>query len=89
VTRKRLYIEAMESVLSETNTIMVDVKGSNNMLYLPLDKMIQQPSMQQTSVPQGTADQPHQEGAQAQPQLQPQPQPAARALTRGRDARGR
>ena len=90
VTRKRLYIEAMESVLSETNTIMVDVKGSNNMLYLPLDKMIQQqPSMQQTSVPQGTAEQPHQAGVEAQSQPQLQPQPAARALTRGRDARGR
>lgn len=42
VTRKRLYLEAMESVMSESNAIMVDVKGGNNMLYLPLDKMIQQ-----------------------------------------------
>ena len=39
VTRQRLYIEAMETVLSETSPIMVDVKGSNNMLYLPLDKI--------------------------------------------------
>ena len=42
VTRKRLYLEAMESVMSESSAIMVDVKGGNNMLYLPLDKMIQQ-----------------------------------------------
>ncbi len=42
VTRKRLYLDAMESVMSETNPVMVDVKGGNNMLYLPLDKMIQQ-----------------------------------------------
>jgi membrane protease subunit HflK len=90
VTRKRLYIESMEAVLSETNTVMVDVKGSNNMLYLPLDKMIQQqPSMQQTNVPQGAAEQPHQAGVEAQSQPQLQPQPAVRALTRGRDARGR
>lgn len=41
VTRKRLYLESMESVLSETNTVMVDVKGGNNMMYLPLDKLIQ------------------------------------------------
>jgi membrane protease subunit HflK len=40
VTRKRLYIESMETVLSGTNTLMVDVKSNNNMLYLPLDKMI-------------------------------------------------
>ncbi len=41
VTRKRLYIETLESVLSQTNTIMVDVKGGNNLLYLPLDKLMQ------------------------------------------------
>jgi membrane protease subunit HflK len=40
ITRKRLYIESMEAVFSETNTVMVDVKGGNNMLYLPLDKMM-------------------------------------------------
>ncbi len=41
ITRQRLYIEAMESVLSKTTTVMVDVKSSNNLLYLPLDKMTQ------------------------------------------------
>ncbi|MDQ7089089.1 MAG: FtsH protease activity modulator HflK [Methylococcales bacterium] len=39
VTRQRLYLESMESVLSTTKTVMVDVKGSNNLLYLPLDKL--------------------------------------------------
>ena len=42
VTRDRLYIDAMESVLSHSSKILVDVKGSNNMLYLPLDKLMQQ-----------------------------------------------
>ena len=42
VTRKRLYLEAMETVLSETNSVLVDVKGGNNMMYLPLDKLMQQ-----------------------------------------------
>lgn len=41
VTRKRLYIESMEAVYARTNTIMVDVKGGNNLLYLPLDKLTQ------------------------------------------------
>jgi len=41
VTRDRLYIESVESVLSQTSKIMVDVKGGNNMIYLPLDKMLQ------------------------------------------------
>jgi membrane protease subunit HflK len=41
VTRDRLYIDAMETVLSQTTKIMVDVKGTNNMLYLPLDRLMQ------------------------------------------------
>ena len=44
VTRNRLYIESMESVFGRTNTIMVDVKGGNNLLYLPLDKLTQRQS---------------------------------------------
>jgi membrane protease subunit HflK len=40
VTRKRLYIEAMESVLGNTSKVLVDVKGGGNLLYLPLDKMM-------------------------------------------------
>jgi membrane protease subunit HflK len=40
VTRERLYLEAMEQVLSSTTKVYVDQKGGNNMLYLPLDKLI-------------------------------------------------
>ena len=39
VTRERMYLESMEEVLSNTPTVMVDVKGGNNLLYLPLDKL--------------------------------------------------
>ncbi len=42
VTRQRLYIDAMEQVLGSTSKVFVDVKGGNNMLYLPLDKIMQQ-----------------------------------------------
>ena len=42
VTRDRLYIDAMESVLSNSSKVMVDVQGGNNLLYLPLDRMSQQ-----------------------------------------------
>ena len=41
VTRDRLYIDAMESVLSRSSKIMVDVEGGNNLMYLPLDKLNQ------------------------------------------------
>ena len=41
VTRDRLYLDMMQEVLTKTNKIMVDSKSSNNLLYLPLDKMIE------------------------------------------------
>ena len=43
VTKERMYIEAMESVLGRSNNILVDVKGGNNVLYLPLDKLNNKP----------------------------------------------
>ncbi len=45
VTRQRMYLESMEDVLSKTSTVMVDVKGGNNLLYLPLDKLGNNASM--------------------------------------------
>ena len=41
VTKQRMYIETMEAVLDKSNNVVVDVKGGNNVLYLPLDKMTQ------------------------------------------------
>ena len=40
VTRERMYLETMEQVLSSTSKIFVDLKGGNNVLYLPLDKLV-------------------------------------------------
>ncbi len=42
VTRNRLYIDAMSTVLSKTSKVFVGSDSSNNLLYLPLDKMINQ-----------------------------------------------
>ncbi len=42
VTRERLYIDAIEQVMSNSTKILMDTEGSNNMLYLPLDKLVQQ-----------------------------------------------
>ena len=41
VTRDRLYIEAMQQVLSSATKVIIDQKGGNNLLYLPLDKLMQ------------------------------------------------
>ena len=50
VTRERLYIETMESVLSNSTKVMVDVDGGNNLLYLPLDKIMAE-SQSRSSMP--------------------------------------
>ncbi len=42
VTRRRMYLSSMQKVYSNTSKVMIDVEGGNNMMYLPLDKMIQQ-----------------------------------------------
>ena len=42
VTRERLYIDMMQTVLGNANKVLVDQKTGSNLLYLPLDKLIQQ-----------------------------------------------
>jgi len=39
VTRQRIYLDTMEVVMSGTDTVMLDVKGGNNIMYLPLDQL--------------------------------------------------
>jgi len=41
VLRQRLYLETMQQLYTNSNKILVDLNG-NNMLYVPLDKLIQQ-----------------------------------------------
>lgn len=42
VTRERLYLDTMQKVMENSSKVMVDVEGGNNMMYLPLDKLMQQ-----------------------------------------------
>jgi len=76
VTRERLYIEMMEQVLSSTTKIFVDQKGGNNILYLPIDKLV--PRAASATGPIGT--------------LQPLPEPETATpggtRDRSRDIRG-
>lgn len=82
ITRKRLYIESMEQVLSTTDTVMVDVQGSNNLLYLPLDKI----ASSNTSV-----EPPASKNLQSNRNVQQAPRSVSntRTSSRGRDIRGR
>ena len=63
ITRKRLYIETMEEVLGNTNKIIIDQEGGNNMMYLPLDQIMKnsqrvQSGAVQSSPPQSVNQQP-------------------------------
>lgn len=83
VTRQRMYLESMEKVLSNTSTVMVDVKGSNNLLYLPLDKLGNRSAKVESQ--SGTT--------QYRPKTIPQQtgnnNGSSRVSSRGRDVRGR
>ncbi|HLT05654.1 MAG TPA: FtsH protease activity modulator HflK [Pseudomonas sp.] len=56
VTRERLYLETMQEVYGNTSKVLVSGdKGQNNLLYLPLDKMIQGRAGTPGSTPAGAA----------------------------------
>ncbi|MFP3977769.1 FtsH protease activity modulator HflK [Marinobacter sp. KMM 10035] len=59
VTRERMYLQTMETVLSNSSKILVDTESSGNMMYLPLDRLTQGASSRsgsQTSGAGGQAD---------------------------------
>lgn len=79
VTRDRLYLDAVQQLLSGANLVLLDVKGSNNLMYLPLDRIIRQTG---SSDPQRTANTPLPSAAQ-----EPGPMPPQRDVDRGRRSR--
>lgn len=42
VMRERLYIDAIQTVLSNTSKVLMDIEGGNNMMFIPLDRMMGQ-----------------------------------------------
>ena len=51
VTRERLYLEAVEEVYGNSNKVLLDAQGSGNLLYLPIDKLIQSGNSQSSVDP--------------------------------------
>ena len=51
VTRQRLYLDTVEAVMTNSSKVLVDVEGSNNLLYFPLDKLIVPPSEPKAAEP--------------------------------------
>jgi membrane protease subunit HflK len=44
VTRERLYLDTMQQLYSKSSKVLIDSKGNNSMIYLPLDKLLSQGS---------------------------------------------
>ncbi len=93
VTRERLYYDMMQQVMSNTSKVMVDQKGGQNLLYLPLDKLMQMsgPATAANAAPapasplpaiDSTPPAPH---ADSTPAVQPR---SGREVRRGRDLEG-
>ena len=52
VTRQRLYLDTMQTVMNNTSKVVVDQKGGNSLLYLPLDKLQQIVNQPYSSAPE-------------------------------------
>jgi membrane protease subunit HflK len=48
VTRERMYLDTMQDIFGQAGTVLIDVKGSNNVVYLPLDKLRRPPATSAT-----------------------------------------
>ena len=42
VTRERMYLETMQQIFMNTSKVLVDSRSGSNLMYLPIDKLIQQ-----------------------------------------------
>jgi membrane protease subunit HflK len=83
VMRERLYIDAMQQILTATTKVLVDARAGTNLLYLPLDKLMQMSGA--TGLPDAPA------AAQQRPVVEPlsQGDPRSRDALRNRDREGR
>ena len=51
VTRDRLYLETMQQVYANVSKVMVESRSGSNLLYLPLDRLLQQAAAPATTAP--------------------------------------
>jgi modulator of FtsH protease HflK len=55
VTRRRLYIDAIEEVMTDTSKVIVDTEDGNSLMYVPLDKLIEGRALNPDAVPYAPA----------------------------------
>jgi len=78
VTRDRMYLDAMQQIMTNTTKVLIDQKGGGNLLYLPLDKLMQ---MTAGNVASGATPE-----APASAKTNDPAAPAAEGAVRGREA---
>ena len=81
VTRDRMYLDTMQQILTSTSKVMVDARAGSQLLYLPLDKIIQMSGASTLGEPPVVATQP-----KAPTQTETVVPPAAESGARSRDA---
>ncbi len=88
VMRDRMYLETMQQIMTSTTKVLIDARAGSNLLYLPLDKLIQSvgatgaPDIPAPAVPGASAA-----GTAPPPSLDTSPR--SRDTLRGRDREGR
>jgi membrane protease subunit HflK len=85
VTRERLYLEAMQQVYSNTSKIIIDQKAGSNLLFLPLDKVMQMSAAGAVA----SADTDSIGAAESQPATGPAVDPRSRDAFRSREREAR
>jgi len=71
VTRSRMYLDTMQQVYANTSKILIDSKGQGNLLYLPLDKLMQAAGAAATMPPPAVGS------GEAPPTVRPAPPPVS------------
>ncbi|WP_047249709.1 FtsH protease activity modulator HflK [Chromobacterium subtsugae] len=78
VMRERMYLDMMQQIMNSSSKVLVDQKGGNNLLYLPLDKLMQMSAPASPAAPQAPA-------ASAPATATPPAAKNGREISRGRD----
>jgi membrane protease subunit HflK len=86
VMRDRMYIDAMQQIYTNTTKVLIDTKAGSNLLYLPLEKIIQQTAQSNTQVSPQPAQLPTE--STGSPPITNSPDPRSRdGRSRDRDSR--
>ncbi|HEX7646381.1 MAG TPA: FtsH protease activity modulator HflK [Noviherbaspirillum sp.] len=85
VTRDRMYLDTMQQIFSNTTKLLVDAKGSGNLLYLPLDKLISKTGAGNEASPEKNSSATMQQSTPSVPQTESAPS----FDSRQRDSRSR